>query len=212
MPPAAPPPADGSPLALVVKDLAMRFGRRRLFEGLSFEVTPGVPLAIVGPNGSGKSTLLKLLAGVVAPAAGRVTLTAGGRVVPDEERPRRVGMVAPYLELYEPLTARENLGFLARARRLPPARVEEVLDRVGLADRGDEPLSTYSTGMRQRARIAAALLHDPPALLLDEPSASLDPAGRDLVHGLLDPARIVVIATNDDEEAAWCGGRVELGR
>jgi ABC-type multidrug transport system ATPase subunit len=82
---------------------------------------------------------------------------------------------------------------------------------VGLADRADEPLSTYSTGMRQRVRVAAARLHDPPLLLLDEPGASLDAAGRDLVRSLLDPTKLVVLATNDEREAEWCEGRVVLG-
>jgi heme exporter protein A len=211
MPPAAPPPADGSPLALVVEDLAMRFGRRRLFEGVSFTVMPGVPLAVVGPNGSGKSTLLRLLAGVLAPTAGRVTLREDGREVSQNDRPHRVGFVAPYLEFYEPLTARENLSFLARARRLAPARVEEVLAWVGLSARADEPLSTFSSGMRQRVRVAAARLHDPPLLLLDEPSATMDAAGRALVHTLLDPTKLVVLATNDPEEAGWCRARLTLG-
>jgi heme exporter protein A len=196
---------------LIVDGLAMRFGRRRLFQGLSFTVAPGGPVAIVGPNGSGKSTLLRLIAGVLAPSSGTVTLQENGAAVPDVLRPHRVGMVAPYLELYEPLTARENLSFLARARRLPAGRVAEVLEAVGLAERADEPLSTYSTGMRQRVRVAAARLHDPPLLLLDEPGASLDAAGRDLVRSLLDPTKLVVLATNDEREAEWCSERVLLG-
>jgi heme exporter protein A len=207
MPPTPPPDA----LALDVEGLAMRFGRRRLFEGLSFTVRPGVPLAVVGPNGSGKSTLLKILAGVLAPAAGRVGLRVGGAEVPEAERPHRVGLVAPYLQLYDPLTARENLSFLARARRLPEARVGEVLEQVGLGGRADEAVATFSTGMRQRLRVAAARLHDPPLLLLDEPSATLDAAGRELVRGLLDPARLVVLATNDPAEAAWCADVLEVG-
>ena len=192
----------------------MRYGRRRLFEALTVSVTPGAPLAVVGANGSGKSTLLLVLAGVVAPTAGAVTLTVGGRAVPAAARPLAVGLVAPALHLYEPLTARENLSFLARARRLPApaARVEAALDRVGLLDRADEPLGTFSTGMRQRMRIAAAVLHRPAVLLLDEPGATLDAAGRALVVGLVaEPGAVVVVATNDPAEAALCPRRLTLG-
>ena len=190
----------------------MRYGRRRLFEALTLAVAPGAPLAVVGATGSGKSTLLLVLAGVVAPTAGAVTLTLGGQAVPDAARPLAVGLVAPALHLYEPLTARENLSFLARARRLPEASVEAALDRVGLLDRADEPLGTFSTGMRQRMRIAAAVLHRPPVLLLDEPGATLDEAGRALVAGLVaEPGAVVVVATNDPAEAALCPRRLTLG-
>lgn len=192
----------------------MRFGRRRLFEGLSVEVEPGAPLAVVGPNGSGKSTLLLVLAGVLAPTAGAVRLVVDGREVPADERPLRVGLVAPALQLYEPLTARENLAFLAQARRLPDAAagVEAALDRVGLFARADEPLATFSTGMRQRMRLAAAVLHRPAVLLLDEPGATLDAEGRALVAALVaEPGPVVVVATNDPDEAALCPRRLTLG-
>jgi len=192
--------------------LAMRYGRRVLFRDLSFEVESGAPLAITGANGAGKSTLLKILAGVVEPAAGRVRLERDGRAVPDLDRPLAVGFVAPYLQLYDPFSAWENLAFLAKARRLPDGetRMKEVLDRVGLAARAHDPLATFSTGMRQRLRIAAALLHDPPVLLLDEPSATLDEAGRALVDSVIATQKIVVVATNEPEEAAKCARRLAL--
>ena len=190
----------------------MRYGRRRLFEALSVSVEPGAALAVVGANGAGKSTLLLVLAGIVSPTAGTVTLTVGGRAVPAAERPLAVGLVAPALQLYDPLTARENLAFLARARRLPAASVAAALDRVGLLARADEPLATFSTGMRQRMRLAAAVLHRPAVLLLDEPGATLDAAGRDLVASLVaEPGAVVVVATNDPAEAALCPRRLTLG-
>lgn len=200
-------------MRLVADGLSMRFGRRRLFEALSFEVRAGEPLAVVGANGSGKSTLLRILAGVLAPEGGAVRLEVDGQTVPDALRPQRVGFVAPALHLYEPFTARENLDFLARARRLPdgPRRVTTALAEVGLTERADDAVGAFSTGMRQRLKLAAALLHHPPLLLLDEPGATLDAAGRALVEAAVAaPHRLVVLATNDPAEAALCPRRVEL--
>lgn len=202
------------PALLVADRVSMRFGRRRLFDDLSVEVAPGAPLAVVGANGSGKSTLLRVFAGLTAPTGGAVRLEVGGAAVPPEDVPRVVGFVAPALQLYEPLTARENLRFLASARRLPDAerRIAAVLDRVGLGPRADDAVGAFSTGMRQRLRLATALLHDPPVLLLDEPGATLDAAGRALTESVVaDPGRVVVVATNDPAEAALCPRRVALG-
>ncbi|NNF57943.1 MAG: ATP-binding cassette domain-containing protein [Rhodothermaceae bacterium] len=191
----------------------MRFGRRVLFRELALTVQPGESLAITGANGSGKSTLLKVLAGVLTPVAGAVQLVVEGEAVAEEERPLHVGFVAPYLQLYDPFSARENLLFLAKARRLSgaEARIHDVLDRVGLAKRTEDLLGTFSTGMRQRLRIAAALLHDPPLLLLDEPAATLDAAGRALVEEIIAlPDKLVVVATNDPDEAALCAHALSL--
>ncbi len=192
----------------------MRFGRRRLFDGLTVTVEPGTPLAVVGANGSGKSTLLLLLAGLLTPTGGASRLVVEGAEVEARDRARAVGYVAPALDLYDALTARETLRFLAKTRALPDAeaRIEAVLARVGLADRADEAVAAFSTGMRQRLRIATALVHDPPVLLLDEPGATLDAAGRDLTASLVaEAARVVVLATNDPAEADLCPRRVGLG-
>ncbi len=198
---------------LVAVGLAMRFGRRVLFGNLSLEVAPGTPLAITGRNGSGKSTLLRILAGVLEPVDGAVVLQVGGIDVPGVDRPHTVGFVAPYLRLYAPFSARENLAFLAKARRLSDReqRIDAALHRVGLAERAEDQLITFSTGMRQRLRIAAALLHDPPVLLLDEPSAAMDESGRELVESIIRmEEKIVVVATNDPAEAALCTSQLHL--
>lgn len=202
------------PEVLLTADaLSMRFGRRVLFRDLDFAVRAGEPLAVVGANGAGKSTLLRILAGVLAPTAGTVRLHVGPREVPEEDRARCVGFVAPVLQLYEPFSARENLAFLASARRLSDARAraDAVLEKVGLDARADDRLATFSSGMRQRLRLAAALLHAPPVLLLDEPSATLDAEGRTLVaHVVATPGAVVVVATNDEDEAALCARTLRL--
>jgi heme exporter protein A len=200
---------------LTAERLAKRFGRRRLlFRDLSLSLEGGRSLAITGANGTGKSTLLRILAGVLRPTAGRVVLLRGGTPVPDAERPLRSGLVAPYLRVYEGFSARENLRFLARARNAPNAdeRIAAVLRRVGLEDRAGDPVRDYSSGMTQRVKYAAALLFAPPLLLLDEPTATLDAAGLDMVENVVaewrNAGRLVVVATNRPETAARCDERL----
>ena len=205
------PPAS---CRLSAQKLAKRFGRRLLFRDLSLAVEGGHSLAVTGANGAGKSTLLRILAGVLRPTAGRVQLHAGGQAVSEEDRPRQSGLVAPYLTVYEGFSARENLHFLARARRLPDAsaRIERVLHRVGLHARAGDPVHDFSSGMKQRVKYAAALLFEPPLLLLDEPAANLDAAGLAMVEAVTDEwhgaGRLVVVATNRPETAARCDDRL----
>lgn len=197
-------------LHLVAENLGHRFGRRVLFRSLAFSLDGGQSLAVTGANGSGKSTLLTIVAGLRRPVRGHVRLHEHGSAVPDEERPLRAGLVAPYLNVYDGFSARENLGFIARARRLPQTkqRIQAVLELVGLVDRADDPVAAYSSGMKQRVKFAAALLPEPPLLLLDEPMSNLDAAGRAMVDRVIAHQRerggVLLLATNNREEAAWC--------
>lgn len=195
---------------LAADQLGHRFGRLVLFRHLSFTLKGGRSLAVTGPNGSGKSTLLRILAGVLTSTVGTVTLTVDGRALSRTERSLRTGLVAPYANVYDGLTARENLVFLAEVRGLPDAdaRIEAVLEQVGLTGRADDLVGTYSSGMKQRVKYAAALLAEPPLLLLDEPSVNLDAAGLEMVAGVvarqMEAGRLLVVATNVADEAARC--------
>lgn len=197
-----------------VRQLGHRFGRRILFRKLSFTGRDGDSVAVTGANGSGKSTLMRILAGVLRPARGEVSLTVDGVPVAPEDRPLQVGMVAPYLNVYDGFSTRENLQFIARVRRLDrtPERIREVLDLVGLAARADDRVETYSSGMKQRVRFAAALLPRPPVLLLDEPTSNLDDRGREMVDRVmahhLERGGLLLVATNIAGEADKCGARV----
>ena len=178
-----------------------------LFRGLSLDLRHGDSLAVTGANGAGKSTLLRILAGVLTPTKGTVDLYVDGERLAREQHPLRVGLVAPYLNVYDGFSPRENLRFLARARRLEDAqtRINTVLDTVELCDRADDLVVTFSSGMKQRVKFAAALLARPPVLLLDEPRANLDAAGLDMVVRIIarqqETAGIVIVATNNPDEA-----------
>ncbi len=191
--PPYPPP---SPLRL--HGISMAYGRRALFAKVSAEVAPGQCLVVSGANGAGKSTLLKIIAGLLRPETGQVEFH-GLR-----------GYAAPDVQLYGELTGTENLAFFARLRGLAKSDGDGLLPQVGLPPaRGRDLVSAYSSGMRQRLKLAVSLLGDPPLLIWDEPTATLDSAGRDLADALLAESRaagrIIVAATNDPAEARRWG-------
>lgn len=201
---------DGGPevpaeVFLAVRDLAKSFGRLGLFRGVSFELSPGEALVVTGRNGSGKSTLVRILCGLLRPTRGSIEYRVGERLVPGRDVKRLVGLVSPDLVLYEELTLLENLRFFARVRGLRRSDMElqTLLTQVGLESEGARRAGTLSTGMRQRLRFAHALLHEPPVLLLDEPTANLDDAGVAMARACMARQRsrgILVVATNNREE------------
>ena len=185
--------------ALELVELARNYGERRVLSGVTLTLQAGETLVVFGPNGSGKTTLLRVLATLLRPHGGDVRVL--GRKLPEEGWAvrGRIGMLGHEPMLYRELSARENLLYHARLHDRPPARVSEVLERVGMSERADEPLRTLSRGMVQRVAIARTVLHDPELLLLDEPYAHLDPAARELVDPLLcaEEQRTRVISSHD---------------
>jgi len=203
-------------MELTATGLKKEFNRRIVFKDISFEVKSGEVLSITGPNGSGKSTLSKIICGLLSPTFGEIVLSRGGTKIDLEEIHEHIGFVSPYIELYGEFTALENLQIESRARGLKwknENRLLEILDRVGLFNRRNDELRGFSSGMKQRLKYAAALIHDPPVLVLDEPTANLDLAGNDMVFALVEKFRkdkIVVVATNDEKEAALGDVKVVL--
>jgi heme exporter protein A len=203
-------------LRLELTDLAVDYGARQIFAGVTFAMHGGETLVVAGHNGSGKSTLLRLLCGLQRPSAGSVHYAIGQRTYRPDEASALVGWVSPDLQLYRELTALENLQFFGRVRglRLTTADLEELLDEVGLGGRGGDLLAAYSSGMAQRLRYAYALLHRPPVLLLDEPTVTLDERGAALVERVVERQRgrgITVIATNDPRELRYGDYVLRLG-
>jgi heme exporter protein A len=180
-----PRPAPEAAPAIELQGLTRRYGEREALADVSLTLHAGATLVVFGPNGAGKTTLLRVLATLLRPHAG--TARVLGHALPGEGWAvrGRVGLLGHASLLYRDLTARENLRFHARLHGVAPERVEALLDAVGLAARADDPVHTYSRGMVQRAAVARAVLHDPELLLLDEPTANLDPRATELVEPLI---------------------------
>jgi ABC-2 type transport system ATP-binding protein len=188
--------STASDATLTVRGVSKRFGARTALAPVSFEVAPGQLVGIIGPNGAGKTTLLSILAGVSQPSAGEVIQPAG-----------KIGWVPQQPALYSKLSVAENLRLFARLEKVddPEASVERMLRQTDLEDRAGDETAELSGGNRQRVNIAIGLLCEPAVLLLDEPSASLDPRQRErlweFIGGLAADGTTVVFSTHNVAEA-----------
>jgi heme exporter protein A len=196
------------------RDVAKRFGGQRVLAGVSGELRPGRVLVVAGPNGSGKSTFLNILAGLLRPSRGDVQYLEDDRVLDQEDWYPTLGVAAPDMALYEELTAFENLQLFARLRGVHAHDHAALLEELGLAAaHHHKPLGAFSSGMKQRVKLAQAVLHRPSVLLLDEPSANLDEDGHRRVAGLVTRLRseaAIAVATNDPREMAWGDASIDL--
>ncbi|MBI3268048.1 MAG: ABC transporter ATP-binding protein [Planctomycetes bacterium] len=174
-------------MILQVTELSARFGGKVVLRGVSFAVRPGETVALMGPNGAGKTTVLRCVLGLVG-YEGRIAVDGLDARAAGVAARRRLGYV-PQSPAFYGMTASEVLHFLARLRGAPRQRVDAALRRVGLAADADREVQVFSGGMKQRLSLAGALLDDPPLLLLDEPTANLDPEARAQLLGLLGELR-----------------------
>ncbi len=221
--------------AITVSNITHRYGDRLALQGLSFEVQRGEFFGLLGPNGSGKTTLFRILTSLLRPTQGNASLCGFDVVTCPAEVRRRIGVVfqSPSLDPY--LTVRENLLHSGRlyglSRRLLPARIDDLLDRLDVSDRRHDLVKTLSGGLKRRVDLAKSLLHRPPVLLLDEPSAELDPVARAELRRYLEDLRrsdgITILETThlmdeaercdrlavlDQGRLAACGSPAELTR
>lgn len=201
--------------SLQVESLAKSFNYRSVFFDITFALHSREGLGIVGRNGSGKSTLAKIVAGVLSPTGGTVRYSVGNEPVAAVCLHDYIGFVAPYLQLYDEFSAWENLDLCRRIRgtEVPDERLKDLLQRVGLIQRKDHLVRTYSSGMKQRLKYACALLHQPPLLILDEPSSNLDAEGVGIVRQLMKEQigeGILVVATNEADDLQYCSRTIDL--
>lgn len=203
--------------AVELRGLGRAYGERVVLRDLTVTVPDGATLVVFGPNGAGKSTLLRVLATLLRPHAGEARVL--GRALPGEAWAVRgeIGLLGHDPLLYRDLTARENLRYFARLYGAPEARIEALLERLGLAGRADEPLRTLSRGTVQRVAVARTVLHEPALLLLDEPFANLDPGAAGAVRPLLAGGTRVLTSHDPERDLGHAdvvlglrGGRAEI--
>lgn len=203
---------SSAPPAIELRGLARRFGERTALHGITASVPAGATLAVLGRNGAGKSTLLRILATLLRPHAGEISVLG-------EPLPRRGFKVRAQLGylghdplLYRDLTGRENLRYHARLHRVAESRVEELLEAVDMRARAEDPVRTLSQGMVQRLAVCRAVLHEPQLLLLDEPRANLDPGAGQLVAPLIGRvAGATRVLTSHDPASALAEADLVLG-
>jgi len=196
-------------ISLNIIQLSKSFGPNAVFSDVSFE-HQGSSLGIAGSNGSGKSTFLKCLGNLLRPTSGKVEWQQNEKLLDRDAFQQKLGYSAPYINLYNELTCRENLQFLAEIRHQNSAEVTiaKWIAKVGLEHVADHPFGKLSTGQQQRLRLASALFHQPDILLLDEPGSNLDEAGRSLIaeiaRSFQSSDKLLIIASNNPDELALC--------
>jgi len=202
---------------LTLTNIRKSFGSTVAVDDVTLAIRPGEVFGLLGPNGAGKSTIIGMATGLITPDAGTVTIQGLGSPTDPKVR-MKIGVAPQSLALYMELSANENLAFFGKLYGLYgkalSARIAEVLDQVGLAQRADDRVKAYSGGMQRRLNLAVALMHDPALLLMDEPTAGVDPQSRnnilELVKTLAQRGRTIVYTTHYMEEAARLCDRVAI--
>ena len=204
-------------MKILLTDAGKRFNRDWIFRNFSYEFQSGTSYAITGPNGSGKSTLLQVLSGNIQLSEGKGTWLLDGSSQKNdvsEQLHKHLSICAPYLEVVEEMTFSEFLSFHSKFKPLlPNLTIGEVIELVGLENAADKQIRYYSSGMKQRVKLAQSILSDVPLVLLDEPCTNLDEKGIELYHRLINEfgsKRLVVVSSNDKTEYSFCQKEISL--
>lgn len=202
-------------MELLVKNLTRKFGQRTIFKNLNFQIGGGSCMAVTGPNGSGKTTLMRVLANLIQPTSGSVSYRVNQQQINKEKIFEHLGFIGPYLELYQDLTAQENLQFFSNMKGLKnnSARIAELMEKFRLKGRENDLVKTYSSGMKQRLKYVCALLSEPEMLFVDEPRSNLDEEGIRTVYEVLaaqKKERMLIIATNDADDLQLADWTVQV--
>lgn len=191
--------------SLNCKEICKVFNGRIIFENISFTVEPFSCLGIIGKNGSGKSTLIKIISGLIEPTKGKVFYQNNNNIFEPGNFINQIGFISPYLELYDEFTGLENLIIFDEIRKNRKSKefYFDLLKKVGLFERRHDFLRTYSSGMKQRLKVAFALSNNPYVLLFDEPTSNLDDSGIEMIYSIIREHKkkgIIVIASNDKND------------
>ncbi|MBA4167095.1 MAG: ATP-binding cassette domain-containing protein [Chitinophagaceae bacterium] len=202
-------------MQILLSDTGKRFNRDWIFRKLSYEFISGDSYAITGPNGSGKSTLLQVIAGAVASSEGSITFRAGGKAIEGEKIFRYISIATPSQELIEEMTLLEFLHFHKKFKPLLPSiTVEDIISIISLEKSAHKQIRYYSSGMKQRVKLAQAVFSDTPCILFDEPCTNLDETGIAMYHSLVNDYcldRIVIVSSNDRQEYSFCRKCIIMG-
>jgi heme exporter protein A len=202
-------------MQLITEKISKYFADNRIFKNINFQIKSGQSLAIVGPNGSGKSTLIHILSNLIQPTEGKVIYKNTGGEIKKDNIYKYIGLVGPYLELYQDLSAKENLTFFSKIKgiRESDKRINDLMKRLKLSGREDDLVKAYSSGMKQRLKYVFALLSQPEVLFIDEPCANLDEEGIETVYEILAEQKkdkILIIATNDSDDLRFADWTVAV--
>lgn len=206
-------------MTISLTNTGKRFNREWIFRHLNFQFETGTNYAITGPNGSGKSTLLQVIAGALSPSEGEVSFQADARKVVVNSHGGDnlfsfVSIAAPYLELIEEMTLNEFLHFHARFKPfLSSLTINNIIAIVGLEKATHKQIRFFSSGMKQRVKLAQSVLSNTPVLLLDEPCTNLDSEGIGLYHRLIDEyssGKLIIVSSNDEVEYRFCREKISI--
>lgn len=200
--------------SLTAEKLTKIFGRRLIFKNLDFNFSKGV-YGVSGANGSGKSTLVKVISGVLSPTSGTLLHKKNEEVIKTEELHNFIGLVSPYLVMYDEFTAYENLQHFTKIRGVEfnQELIDSLLNDFLIYKRRNDPVKTYSSGMKQRLKYLFALMHNPGVIILDEPTSNLDSEGKETVYKIITrygKESIVIVASNDAPDLELCGSVIKL--
>jgi len=201
---------------LLAESVNKTFGRRLIFKDINFKLNSSTIFGISGPNGSGKSTLVKIIANIISPSSGKLVHNSKGSEIKPEKLHNHIGLVSPYLVLYDEFTAYENLNYFSEIRGIlfSKKRVDDLLNKFLLFNRKDDLVKTYSSGMKQRLKFIFALMHSPQLIILDEPTSNLDDEGKEVVYELIKEEgskNVVIVASNEKTDLSLCEQSISLG-
>lgn len=204
-------------IRLQCKEISKRYNGKTIFKNVNLELTENSSIVITGKNGSGKSTLLKVISHLIRLDKGLISLEINGDKIPTEKFYTKIGLFAPYLNLYDELSAWENLDFFydlkVDKKEEKKEKIKYLLEKVGLYNRRDDLIRNYSSGMRQRLKLAYSVINSPVLLLMDEPRTNLDEQGISVVYEIAEEQKkngILILATNEKEDTAICESKLSI--